>query len=299
MKERKSDLNYFTRLLDLELSGNTDNLYNKWDNRAESWEKEYSDPAISKSVDRVQATVDYLMSCGLFGSDCDVADIGCGPGRFAVAFASSARHVLGIDISEKMIQYGSAYAERENINNVSFRILDFQTADIDKENLNGRFDLVFSSLTPAVNGTNGLKKMMRMSRKYCCNIMHVKNDNELECRIMREVFHRERVGPWAKQWRSFYSMFNVLFLMGYYPEVTFHKRHLNKTIRFDQERVNLFVEQMLRLEERTIENEKKIYDWARANADVDGKITEISDTWYGRILWDVREKGIQLSGEKS
>jgi SAM-dependent methyltransferase len=250
-----------------------------------------------------------LTNRGLLGSDCDVADIGCGPGRFAVAFAREARHVLGIDISERMIQHGVVYAKRENLDNVSFRVLDFQTADIDTENLHGRFDLVFSSITPAIRGINGLEKMMRMSRKYCCNIMYIQSDNELERRIMREVFQRERSDPRAKHWQLFYSTFNALFLKGYYPEVTFHKRHLEKTIQFDLERVSLFIEQMLPLEERSIENERKIRDWVRANADTDadacasadadsdasadasGKMMEISDIWYGRILWDVREKG--------
>lgn len=288
MEEKEIDLRYFMRLQDLNLSDAPIRSAEIWDRRADAWGKDYNDPGKMKTEDRIQATMDYLQNRGLLGPDCDVVDVGCGPGRFVAAFARSARHVTGIDLSEKMIQYGSAYAKRKNLHNVSFRVCDFQTLDIERENLTGRFDLVFSSITPAIHGMNGLEKSMRMSRKYCCNISYIHSENELEHRIMREVFKRDR--PVIRDGHWFYSLFNVLFLMGYYPEATYYKRHSERDVSPEPDYAGIFMEHMLPPQERTRENEERICNWMRAHSDADGLVTEVSDIWYGRLLWDVREK---------
>ncbi len=290
------DLNYFMSLQDYEMPDAPAHSATKWDQRADAWEKDYTDPEKMKSDDRIQSAVDYLQGRGLLGADCDVVDIGCGPGRFVAAFAKTARHVTGIDFSPKMIQYGSEYAQRQGLNNVSFQVYDFQTLDIQKENLAGKFDLVFSSITPAIHGMKGIEKFMRMSRKYCCNITHVHSENQLESRIMEEVFDRQRpmfhAGPW------FYSLFNLLFLKGYYPEVTYYKRHKESFIAPGPERVQLFMEQMLDPAQRNDENAALIAKWLDTHANADGLVKEASDVWFGRILWNVNERTARASYDR-
>jgi SAM-dependent methyltransferase len=286
-------LAFFSGMLDSRLSDAPDHSAEKGDERADEWEKGYNDPARAKSDHRIQSAVRYLSGHGLLAPDCDVADIGCGPGRFAAAFAKTAHHVLGLDISEKMIAYGTAYVKQQGLENVSFRVCDFQALDIDAENLTAQFDLVFSSITPAIHGMNGLEKSIRMSRKYCCNITHLCSRNELERRIMREVFNRDYVDPWLNHWRWFYATFNALFLMGYYPEATYDQRREQRAVVPGPERVKLFMERMLPVEERTTENEERINQWMAAHAaaaGTDGTIEETSEVWYGRLLWDVRRK---------
>ena len=283
-------LRYFAAMLDRDPADKPDHSAVQWDQRAEEWEKEYSDPAQAKSDDRVDAAVDYLSGKGILGPECDVVDIGCGPGRFVTAFARTARHVLGIDISERMVHYGAAYAQREGVRNASFHVCDFQALDIEKEGLAGKFDLVFSSITPAIHGVHGLEKTMRMSRKYCCNITHIHSENELESRIMREVFQRDRPDPWAKHWHWFYATFNILLLMGYYPEATYNIRRLEKTIQPGPDYIKRFSGQMLSAKECTPENEGRILDWLKVHANAEGLVAETSDFWYGRLLWDVQAK---------
>jgi SAM-dependent methyltransferase len=278
------DLNHFIEMLESQPEDKPDLSVEKWNRRAEAWENErVSD---RKSDERIRSTVDYLRSRGLLHPGYDIADIGCGPGRFAVEFARSARSVTGFDISKKMVQYGMEHAEREGFRNVRLRTCDFQTLDLEKEGLKGAFDLVFSSLTPAVRGMNNLRKFMEMSRAYCCNITHIYSRNQLNDRIMREVFGREPPARWNGRW--FYSLFNVLFLLGYYPEVTYDFRYQEKRIRPDTDYVNLLMEQMPSPQGCTRENEAKIWDWIHANADGEGMLTQNGDTCYGRTVWDVR-----------
>lgn len=288
MSHRNSpDLDYFIQLHNHH-ARTPDHPAAKWDRRAEAWERECTETGREKNDDRVQSTVEFFRARGLLGPDCDVADIGCGPGRFAAAFAKTARSVTGFDLSERMIHYGVRHAHREGVNNVSFRVCDFQTLDLDTEGLAGRFDLVVSSITPATHGMTGLEKMMRMSRGFCCDITHLAGESQLESRIMAEVFHQRPPQRWSGHW--FYSLFNVLFLMGFYPEVSYYQRRQVRGILPDPEHAALFTEHLLPVREQTEENRARILTWLQAQADDSGLVTEVSSTLYGRILWDVRLK---------
>jgi hypothetical protein len=158
--------------------------------------------------------------------------------------------------------------------------------DIEKEKLTGKYDLVFSSLTPAIHGTEELKKFMGMSRGYCCNISHISHCNELDERIIREVFDMEPPVRWGGQ--SFYALFNILFLMGYNPEVTYHHRKYEGTCIMNEVEADLLMEHMLPPQERTLKNRDRIINWFDHHADSNGCMVEKRDTVYGRILWDVR-----------
>jgi predicted O-methyltransferase YrrM len=70
-----------------------------------------------------------------------ILDIGCGPGGWAldVAFAYPDKEVVGIDISQTMINYARARARVQGLDNASFRVMDAtQPLDFPSES----FDLV-------------------------------------------------------------------------------------------------------------------------------------------------------------
>jgi SAM-dependent methyltransferase len=295
----QNDIDYFIKLQNDGMPNAPKNSVEMWDRRADNWEKDYRDIEKKKSEDRIQVTVNYLRGQGLLGEDCDVIDIGCGPGRFVAEFARTAHYVTGFDFSPKMIQYGTEYLKREQIENASLYVRDFQTLDIEEENLAGKFDLVFSSNTPAVHDTSGLEKLMKMSRKYCCYVTHIHSENELESRIMGEVFGRERPPFWSGP--RFYSIFNLLFLQGYYPEATYYKQDREFYIKPGSERserVELFVEQMLDPSEHTSENAAKIEAWLRDHEDKEGLVKEVSVVWSGRLLWNINEKSIRAAYDR-
>ena len=69
-----------------------------------------------------------------------ILDIGCGMGQHAVQYSKAgAASVLGIDISEKMLEYARENSSAENI---TYRRLAFE----DLEQLDERFDVITSSL---------------------------------------------------------------------------------------------------------------------------------------------------------
>jgi 2-polyprenyl-3-methyl-5-hydroxy-6-metoxy-1,4-benzoquinol methylase len=69
-----------------------------------------------------------------------VLDIGCGMGQHAAQYAAmGAKSVLGIDLSEKMLEYAKEHNSAENIRYQRMAMEDIDTID-------GQFDLVTSSL---------------------------------------------------------------------------------------------------------------------------------------------------------
>lgn len=279
-------LGYFISLQDTGSSGDPAEDARKWDKRAGSWQRRRG--AGERGGARVDSAMEFLEGRGLLGPECDVADIGCGPGRFAAAFGRRARSVVGLDLSRAMVDSGRAYTGGENLQNVRLHVCDFRTLDIDRAGYRGAFDLVFCSLTPAVHDMAGLQKAMEMSRAYCCCITHLYKRSTLRERISQEVFGGKTAPQRGGQW--FYSLFNVLFLMGYSPETSYETQRRERRVQADMEYAQLLLEQLLSPADCTAANAEKVLAWLRRHMDADGTLAEQTDSGYGRILWDVRSR---------
>jgi ubiquinone/menaquinone biosynthesis C-methylase UbiE len=91
----------------------------------------------------------------LFPSDIDLAgvhdilDIACGPGGWVldVAFAHRDKRVVGVDISNSMLNYACAYADVQGLQNATFRYMDATSAldfpDASFDFINARFIVGF------------------------------------------------------------------------------------------------------------------------------------------------------------
>jgi len=66
-------------------------------------------------------------------------DFGCGVGRIAIPLARIAKEVVGVDISDDMLEEARRNAARENVSNVRFELSDDTLSRVD-----GTFDFVHS-----------------------------------------------------------------------------------------------------------------------------------------------------------
>jgi len=69
---------------------------------------------------------------------CKTIDVACGEGIYSIYLASKGFDVLGIDISEKAIEYAKQNASKQNVD-ARFKVLDIQKLS----DLNDKFDFVF------------------------------------------------------------------------------------------------------------------------------------------------------------
>jgi len=284
-------LRRFEALYEASADGSMASRQDAWDSRAGDWDKKYRRESEKELHQvRIRDVAAHLRQRGLLGPEQDVADVGCGPGRFVAEFAKTARFVLGTDISPKMTEFGAEYCREQGLGNVRFQAVDFSRADIRALGWEGKFDLVFSSITPAISGLRGLNNLIAMSRAYCFNASFVYNVNELHREIMHSLFDREPRRYQTSHSHWFYELFSLLWFRGYYPECSYYKQYRELRIPADEGTARRYAAFLLEEEETTEENTRRILRFLEQHAEADGSITERSDCWYGWLLWDVRDR---------
>jgi ArsR family transcriptional regulator len=70
-----------------------------------------------------------------------VADLGAGEGWFSQLLARRAQHVIAVDNSEKMVEFGADLARKHGLSNLEYRLGDMETLPIDDASV----DLAFFS----------------------------------------------------------------------------------------------------------------------------------------------------------
>lgn len=70
-----------------------------------------------------------------------IADLGAGEGTFTLLLAQRAKHVIAVDNSERMVEYGSTLAREHGVENVEFRLGDMEELPVET----GSVDLAFFS----------------------------------------------------------------------------------------------------------------------------------------------------------
>lgn len=292
MFERDRNIDYYARLWEEKKDQEPDKagVSQRWDEKASRWRRElYTDCSFRRSMDqRVRETAEFSRKNGLLTEGAEVLDIGCGPGRYAVEFAKTAGSVTGLDISEGMLAVAGEYAAKQRQNNIRFMSADFQTVDIEKLGWERRFDLVFASITPAINSLESLEKAIRVCRGFCFHSCFIYYADKLERLLSAELFHRERpgFGQWGK--RSHYALFNLLYLLGYRPETRYHQQTLTERekVTWDLARYysSIFTEKNADPEE----NLRRVFSFLEAKADGEGLVEQRLERCYAWTIWDVR-----------
>ena len=287
MWDKQKDLEYFKTLWNSRKSTGMSHKKADWDVRAGDWayELEHDEVRKQRSADRVAATCDYLRSKGLLGAEDDVIDIGCGPGRFVSAFAETAHSALGIDISSEMCRYGAEHAAENGVSNASFKVCDFKQTDIDEAGWRNRFDLVFSSITPAMSTLDSLYKSMEMSRAYCFQSNFVKAEDEVVDMVLKEV--APDVTRLARYIRATYALVNVLWMEGFFPEVTYYREYSRSKKPVTEKMAHQILSQAPRADQSDA-GIRKVMDLLLQHADEDGMIERSSVWTYSWVLWDIR-----------
>ena len=288
----EQDLEHFRQIWEYRSPNHTvQHTKELWNERAHEWAKGLQEEERrARSDKRVAATAAWLRARGILTPDQDVIDIGCGPGRFVAEFARTAHHAVGTDLSGQMLAYGAQYAKEIGVENTSYVEADFKEADLDALGWRSRFDLVFSSITPAIGGS-GLEKLMEMSRGWCFNSCFVRFEDELETELVRNVLNREPKRTQNGHWHWFYALFNLLLLEGYFPETAYYKEEKNAVVPADETTAQACAERLAK--EYGLETEPlrgQIARYLESQADGSGRLTRRDDCWYGWILWNTADK---------
>ena len=261
-----------------------------WDLRAADWDTKYrrEDEREEHEV-RIRDVAAWLRKRGLLTPDQDVADIGCGPGRFVAEFARTSGSVLGVDISPKMVEFGETWCRELGLTNTRFAAVDFANTDISGLGWEGRFDLVFSSITPAVSTMRGLENLMRMSRAWCFNASFVYDNNPLHADMMHTLFGREPRRHKTSHSHWFYELFSLLWSRGYYPETFYYTQRKSVRLQPDLPTARRLARFLLEEDEADEAAVRKVLSYLEQHTDGEGCVKEDSECRYGWLLWNVRD----------
>lgn len=288
----KPDLDYYKALWEFRENAGFQHTTEVWDSRADDWEIELSrDSEFKRSLTRrVENVSAFLRGHGLLQAGSEVLDIGCGPGRFVADFARTAGYVTGMDLSPRMIEVGINHCQDCSLDNVSFLAGDFTQLDIKSLGWEDKFDLVFTSITPAIGTMEMLQKAMSICRGYCFNSTFIRWEDELEKQLAKDLYASEYRPSPKLHGRSFYALFNLLLLSGYLPETSYQLQEQSEYVELNEDLARYYAKcfsaDMLATDAQT----RRIHEYLQKYVNDKGEILRSYKRWYGWILWDVRNR---------
>jgi len=90
-----------------------------------------------------------------------VLDVGCGCGMYTIRLAMEASHVTAVDISEQMLEILRHDALENGLTNIRYVLSGWDAFEDD-----GRYDVVFCSMTPAIHDDATRRKLLRHARGW-------------------------------------------------------------------------------------------------------------------------------------
>jgi len=141
--------------------------------RRSFWDKmaaNYPSPFAPGSLADTERVIRLVRGRGVKLDNAKILDIGCGTGIYTLPLAQRASWVVGLDASGEMLDRLLAEKKEHGLKNVSLLHASWENLGLGTFNLEGAFDIVWTSMTPAVRGMEGLDKMHRCSKGWCVYI---------------------------------------------------------------------------------------------------------------------------------
>ena len=275
--EREENGNYWIELWEKQEKRQL-NQQKFWDNRADFFNgKVFIDEKIGSNI------VDRLKSKNMLTKDMKVLDIGCGPGKHTLPMAREVKSVTALDISKNMLEHLEKNMKSTDIINIHPLNLDWKDADVTQLQWEKRFDLVFASMTPGVFNYETLEKILVASKKYCYLSGFVRRADLLGDRIADYIYQKYQLP--AKKYDKVYYIFNILWQLGYIPEVEYIHRKWEDEMTVE-EAYSLYTDKMSSLVSLSEQDRKNIKEILNNEAKK-GRITEKTEVVQGLLTWEV------------
>ncbi len=98
----------------------------------------------------------HAMENGVDFTKKHILDVGCGSGMYTLRLARMAEHITAVDVSDEMLRLLREDAAAMNITNITTVCSGWDDFSADE-----RFDIVFASMTPAIESDESREKLMQ------------------------------------------------------------------------------------------------------------------------------------------
>jgi len=269
------DMKYFLNLWD-----NSKKYYTVeekfWNERAEEFNRKDIEERESKEASSILEFIEV-------GQDKkfeNVLDIGCGTGFYSIQFSEISDHVTATDISENMIDYAEKNSKAKDRRNISFVKKPWSELDLEEFQWKEKFDLVFASMTPAIDSYEDLMKMINCGRSLYFLSGFVERKDSLKDELSKIILDSNNNNLHGNK---IYSAFNILWNMGYYPKISYKDSNWERcksVDKFYEEFLNYFGRKKFLTEE----DKSTIKDYIENRA-IDGMVKEKTTAKVAWLYW--------------
>ncbi|MCP3874057.1 MAG: methyltransferase domain-containing protein [Desulfobacteraceae bacterium] len=181
---------------------------------------------------RLEKTIDFLKQSNLLFDGMQVLDIGCGTGMHAIEMARHGAKVTALDFSNGMLKRFRQDITPEVEKNITLLCEDWHQLDIKEKGWGKKFDLVIAFMSPGVATPESFFKMMRCSKKGCAMRGWAAKRNHPVLSVLWEKI----VGtPLTDKPQSIFYKINLIFSMGFFPEITFDTIQWEQNVTIQEE----------------------------------------------------------------
>lgn len=208
--------------------------YNNWWDSVESARRYLKDYGRrdEKGFDRIAWSIEQLP----LKPDSRVLEIGSGPGVLSIPIAKQVNHVTVVDTSAGMLQVLHEYAEREGVSNI--RSIQKRWEDISDNDISSTFDVVFASLSLGMPEIQAAIEKMNRYTTGSVILIWFADEPGFE-KIYRLILPEISGMPHSPMPRAD-ILFNLVYSMGFFPEVTYGKFSLSQKFADEQEISDFF-----------------------------------------------------------
>ncbi|RLB93212.1 MAG: SAM-dependent methyltransferase [Deltaproteobacteria bacterium] len=181
---------------------------------------------------RLEKTLGLLKQKGLLFEGMTVLEIGCGTGLLAMALAKKGAQVTALDFSQGMLDRFYERLTPDLADRITILSEDWHRLDIKKKGWAKQFDLVIAFMSPGVATSDAFFKMMACSKNGCAvRGWAARQQHE----ILTDLWKKIMGTTLQDKPQSILYKINLLFSMGFFPDIVFDTVEWDQKIGLEQE----------------------------------------------------------------
>lgn len=193
-----------------------------WDKKAESYNRFSHDPNSFQNL-----ILTKIAQRSISFEQKNVLDIGCGTGVYTLHIAQKALHVTALDFSQEMLNILQADARKEGLEK-KFTLICNTWSDFYSQK---KFDIVFSSMSPAFQSDEDFAKMDILAQEYC---VYLGWGGKRESTLLDPIFQAHgkalNIPAGSEKLRAWLERVGIIYVSDYIEEKNLHVKTYEKAL---------------------------------------------------------------------